>query len=135
MKALSVRQPWAFSIFHLGKDIENRSQAFSHRGPLAIHASLGGTRIEYHEALRFIQSIADAPPFPAGVSFPAFDQFQRGGIVGLVDVIDCRRRSESRWFFGPYGLVLANPRPVEFIPCTGRLGLFDIPDELIKVKS
>lgn len=37
MKALTVQQPWAWAIFH-GKDIENRTQLWSYRGPLAIHA-------------------------------------------------------------------------------------------------
>lgn len=44
IKALSVRQPWAWAIIHGGKDIENRSwQAVNHglnvRGRVAIHAS------------------------------------------------------------------------------------------------
>lgn len=38
MKALTVQQPWAWAIVHGGKDIENRTQAWSYRGPLAIHA-------------------------------------------------------------------------------------------------
>ena len=35
---------------------------------------------------------------------------QRGGIVGVVDVIDCVTSHSSPWFAGAYGLVLANPR-------------------------
>lgn len=38
-KAVSVRQPWANAIM-LGKDVENRSRYFSHRGPLLIHTSM-----------------------------------------------------------------------------------------------
>src|SRR5512135_2097795 len=38
IKALSVRQPWANAIM-LGKDVENRSRYFAHRGLLLIHAS------------------------------------------------------------------------------------------------
>lgn len=53
--------------------------------------------------------------------------------MGVVDVVDCISESSSLWFFGPYGFVLANPRPVEFVPMKGRLGLFDIDDNLIKV--
>lgn len=40
MKALTVQQPWATAIFR-GKDIENRTQLWTYRGPLAIHASGG----------------------------------------------------------------------------------------------
>ena len=57
----------------------------------------------------------------------------RGAIVGRVDLVDCVASSRSRWFFGPYGFVLKNP--VEFgkpIPYKGRLGLFEVPEEIVK---
>lgn len=38
IKALTIRQPWAHAIFHLGKDVENRSWRTRYRGPLLIHA-------------------------------------------------------------------------------------------------
>src|ERR1051326_1498970 len=38
VKALSVRQPWAWLIIYGGKDIENRDWPTSHRGPTLIHA-------------------------------------------------------------------------------------------------
>ncbi len=40
MKALSVRQPFAWAIVHGGKDVENRSWATSYRGPVLIHAGM-----------------------------------------------------------------------------------------------
>ncbi|KAA5603782.1 hypothetical protein F1188_19175 [Roseospira marina] len=49
---------------------------------------------------------------------------QVGGIVGAVDVVACVTDHPSPWFFGPIGWVLANPRPLLFTPCRGRLGLF-----------
>ena len=39
MKALSIRQPWAWAIIHAGKDVENRPWGTRYRGPLLIHAS------------------------------------------------------------------------------------------------
>ena len=39
MKALSVRQPWAWAIIHAGKDVENRTWGTRYHGPLLIHAS------------------------------------------------------------------------------------------------
>jgi hypothetical protein len=42
MRALTVQQPWAWAIVHGGKDVENRTQAWGYRGPLAIHAGSGG---------------------------------------------------------------------------------------------
>jgi hypothetical protein len=38
MRALTVRQPWAWAIFCAGKDIENRSWKNRHTmGTIAIH--------------------------------------------------------------------------------------------------
>lgn len=48
-----------------------------------------------------------------------------GGIIGVAEIVDCVSASESRWFQGPYGFVLTNARPVDFIPVKGRLMFFD----------
>lgn len=124
--ALSVRQPWTYAIIHLGKPIENRSwdrrlallrTALDFRGPVCIHAGKGMTQDEYSDAADFIERITGfAPPPP--------HQLLRGGIIGTVEIVDVVRKSQSPWFFGPVGLVLANPRPVDFIPCPGALGFF-----------
>jgi hypothetical protein len=39
MKILTIRNPWAYAIFHLGKDVENRSWCRDYKGPLLIHAA------------------------------------------------------------------------------------------------
>jgi hypothetical protein len=39
VKALTIRQPWAYAILRLGKDVENRSWRTHYRGPLLIHAA------------------------------------------------------------------------------------------------
>lgn len=55
MKGISVRQPWAWSIIHGGKDVENRSRniAGSYRGPVAIHASktVDEDALDYHSPM------------------------------------------------------------------------------------
>lgn len=122
LKALSVRQPWAWAIIHAGKDIENRSwQAVNHglrvRGRICIHAAKGMTRDEYEEAREFIDSL--------GYHTPDAHALYRGGIIGDVEVVDVVGKSDSPWFFGPRGLVLRDPRPVPFIPAQGALGYFD----------
>lgn len=86
------------------------------RGRKAIHASKGMSRDEYEDASEFMRRIGIACPPPA--------ELQRGGIIGSVDVVDVVRESESRWFFGPRGMELANPEPCEFIPSVGSLGYF-----------
>jgi hypothetical protein len=54
MKALSIRQPWAWLILNAGKDIENRDWLTRFRGPFLIHASKGMTRAEDTEKDREI---------------------------------------------------------------------------------
>jgi hypothetical protein len=38
VKALTVRQPWAWATIYAGKDVENRRWRTTYRGPLLIHA-------------------------------------------------------------------------------------------------
>ena len=133
IKALSVRQPWAWAIIHAGKDVENRSwQAVNHglkvRGPIAIHAAAGMTRYEYESTRDFMAKI--------GVACPPAAELRRGGIIGDVEVVDVVKEHDSPWFFGPRGLVLSNPEACTFIPCKGCLGYFDwrdhLTDDLVK---
>jgi hypothetical protein len=124
-KALSIRQPWAWAIMVLGKDIENRTWPTRFRGRFLVHASQGMTRDEYEECLDTCHHISRTHPFPAGQTLPAFEQLARGGIIGSVELVDCVDDSRSPWFFGPYGFVLANPRPLPFRRLKGKLGFFD----------
>ena len=66
--ALSVRQPWAWSIIHAGKDCENRGPMMLRHLPkpierrIALHAAKGMTRDEYESARDFMASIGEACP-------------------------------------------------------------------------
>jgi len=125
--ALSIRQPWAWAIITpgVGKDIENRQWPTKYRGPVALHASKGCTRAEYEDFIETVHHIGETHEFPKGIIVPGLKQIDRGGIVGVIDIIDCVTESTSPWFFGDYGFVLANPRPVPFIPVKGALGFFN----------
>lgn len=123
--ALSIRQPWAWSILHAGKDIENRKWPTRLRGPICIHAAKGMTRDDYEDCLATAHTISRTHPFPGGLTLPAPDALQRGGIVGTADIVDCVADSASPWFFGRYGFVLRNVKPLEFIPVRGALGFFE----------
>lgn len=124
MKALSIKQPWAHLIVHGGKDVENRTWATKHRGRFLVHASQGMTRAEHSAVVRYC---ADRGlPAPA-----AYELLQRGGIVGSVSLVDCQRASPSAWFMGDVAFVLADPQPVPFVPCKGRLGFFDVPQDVL----
>lgn len=122
MKALSIRQPWSWLILHGGKDIENRTWNTKHRGLFLIHASKGMTRREYEDVCEY------AVDRRIRIDMPTFDQLQRGGIVGAVELVDCVRESASPWYMGEVGFVLANPRPLPFIECGGALGFFNVPE-------
>lgn len=116
MKALSVRQPWAFHILNSGKDIENRSWRTRHRGWIAIHAS---TKVEQDEDV----------DLPRGVRRPKPDQLVTGAIVGVVRVVDVVERKRSKWHLsGQLGWVLASPRRLKKpIRCKGKLSLWQVP--------
>ena len=123
--ALSIRQPWAWAIVHGGKDIENRSwtrrvPGYSFRGEFCIHAAKGMTRDEYEYASDSIIKNGGAPP--------AAKDLLRGGIIGVGRVVDLAKESNSPWFQGPWpglvGLVLADVKPIKFIPSVGALGFF-----------
>jgi len=124
MKALSIRQPWAWLIVQGFKTVENRSWRTHYRGPILIHASQGMTRDEYH----FACSIARA----AGMkNLPARDRLLRGGIIGRAHLVDCVPHHDSPYFFGPNGFVLENPEPLKFFRMPGKLSLFEVDDHIL----
>jgi hypothetical protein len=133
MKCLSVRQPWAWLIVNGYKPIENRDWPTKVRGRVLIHASKGMTRREYEDVLCFIagRALTDKSiPMAAYRNFPRFEDVQRGGIVGAVDIVDCVTEHQSPFFFGIYGFVLANPQALPFRPCKGALGFFGVKVDL-----
>ncbi|MCO3748023.1 ASCH domain-containing protein [Pseudomonas aeruginosa] len=125
MKTLSIRQPWAWLIVYGGKDIENRSRRTNFRGRFLVHASQGMTRQEYNMATWIAG--------PLGVTIPPFDELQRGGIIGSVELVDCLEDSSSPWYMGEKGYLLRDPRPLPFVPYKGQLGFFDVPESLVQV--
>ncbi len=122
--ALSIRQPWAWLIVNGHKDIENRNWSTRVRGTIAVHASKGMTREEYGDA----QALAE----DQGVTLPAFDDLERGGIVGTVEIVDCVDQDASPWFFGDFGFVLKNAKPLPFQFLRGKLGFFPVEVEAPK---
>jgi hypothetical protein len=136
MKAISIRQPWAWLIVQGIKPIENRTWFTGYRGPLLIHAS----KTWDEQGEKWIWSrIYSRWSLPLR-TLPHRDdpRIHYGALIGRVDLVDCilkpriSRRSanfSSPWFTGPYGLIFQNA--VEFqvpIPYRGQLDLFEIPD-------
>jgi hypothetical protein len=116
MNAISIRQPWAWLIVNGLKDIENRTWATRYRGPLFIHA---GKSIPYESECEEIEERFQ-------VKLPA--SYDLGGFVGKAHLDDCVTSHKSKWFFGPFGFVLSRAVVIPFVPWTGRLGLFNVPD-------
>jgi len=110
--AISIKQPWAWLIIAGHKDIENRGWETRYRGPVLIHA---GKKMDFDPKVGWDWDWPDiSPP----------DRFDVGGIVGQAEIVDCVTESSSPWFFGRYGFVLRNARPLPFRPCRGQLGFF-----------
>jgi hypothetical protein len=129
MKALSIKQPWASLIAAGAKDIENRDWATKHRGMIAIHASARMSQDDMDDACGMMRGMV--PKF-SQAKFEQ-DNFPLGAILGIAEIADCVKQSDSPWFVGDFGFVLQfavkfrNP-----IPCKGALGLWDVPVEILQ---
>lgn len=114
---LSIQQPWAWLIANGKKDIENRSWPTKIRGPFLLHA---GKRFD-EGGWAFVRL-----EHPEITDLPNLGEFDMGGIVGEARLVDCVRASRSPWFYGPYGFVIADARPLPFFRMQGKLGLFKV---------
>lgn len=129
MKALSLKQPWAWFLFH-GKPVENRTWKTNFRGNVLIHAS----KTWDSEGERWIYINFCKGKLPIKECITRDDpRIKRGALIGVVDVVDCVKEFDSPWFFGPYGWALKDA--VEFSKpywFKGSLGLFEVPQELVR---
>lgn len=132
-RALSIRQPWPWAIFHpeLRKDIENRTWPTRFRGRFAVHTSKDMKRHEYLEGLEFMEQVAGA--YGKKIARPAVESLPLGAIVGTVDLVACVCHSGSAWFMGEWGFVLRNPMLFrQPVPCSGAQGFWYIPDDKLR---
>ena len=117
--AFSSRQPWVDLVLMGIKDVENKSSRTHFRGTILIHASatLAAREIvdKFVDQARKLKILGKKEQYNPDV----------GAILGMVDVVDCVETSESPFFEGPYGWVLANPRRFKKpIPYKGAVGIF-----------
>ncbi len=129
MKALTLWQPWAHAIVHLGKRIENRSwppPKYLEGEVFAIHAGKGFDE-DSTEELKRLRMLA-----------PHVDKnyFDRGAVVGVARLrrhttdIEQVERPQRFWFAGPVGWILTDVRPVRPVACRGAQGLWNLPPEV-----
>jgi hypothetical protein len=102
VKTITVQQPWAAAIARYGKDVENRTWFTRYRGLIAIHA---------------------------GAAYAGVAVVDLVGICLVRDGLGC---DCGRWAIPQqYHWKLVNPRPLsEPVPCKGRLGLWELPDDV-----
>ncbi len=135
MKAISVRQPWAWALLN-GKDVENRSQNIvgGYRGMVALHA---GTQLADGAAFTRVDTILGRGPDLGRPGHRAPTQF--GGVIGLLYVIGVHPATSCRGRCSPWAdptgvhirLEPATVRPLDrVVECPGRLGLFTLPDDI-----
>lgn len=146
MRALSIRQPWAWMILNAGKDVENRSWRLHHPNArvalhlcinggigaeILLHASSGMTKDEYLDCAETALAIRKTGYHrnpPQELFLPPFKGLDRGGIVGSFKISRLVTECDSPWFFGPLGLVLCDVKPLPFRPLKGQLGFFEVAD-------
>jgi hypothetical protein len=124
MKAISIKQPWAWAILN-GKLIENRNWHSNYRGKLLIHASKA---FDYN-GQRWLMENEDLFTIPV----PFIKDYKTGGFIGKTFMVDCVCNYTSPFFFGPWGFVFENTKPIDFIPYKGQLGIFNVPDNLFDI--
>lgn len=126
MKVLSVWEPYASLLAAGLKDVENRDWYTNHRGPLLIHASKTWEEEAVDWILDRLEDTEMRNRLLIGKS-----AFPLGGIVGVVNMIDCVTESDSEWFCGKYGWVFDKAIELPFMPLLGQRGLFDAPSEIV----
>lgn len=128
IKALTIKQPWAWAIAAGHKDIENRSWGTDYRGPLAIHAGKEWDT----ESIPIVQSVLeDLGVIKPGERVGDRHLLATGAVVAVVDLADvctdlrCRCSVWAR--LGQKHWRMRDHRALEVpVPASGRQGLWEI---------
>ena len=89
VRALTIRQPWAWAVARGGKDVENRSWRTAYRGPLLIHAAVDAP------VQGEIETVAWTVSDPGSLAQPRSAWEARGAIIGVVLFTDILTDSPS----------------------------------------
>lgn len=115
MRALTVKEPFASAIIDGAKPIENRTWP-PPKGVL-------GERILIHAGKKRHDLASDFEHLWVGPERP-------GCILGSVVIREVISSSDSEWWLGPLGWVLADPIPLaQPVPYRGNMGLWFVKDE------
>ena len=133
MKCISIKQPWAWLIVNRYKPVENRKWKTNYRGPILIHASKSfdwdGLAQLYHFANSDFQEVVYH--FKLDLAVRKINAGEFGGIVGEANLANCVTEFDSPYFFGPYGFIMEQRKPLPFKPLKGQLGIFEVDYNLL----
>jgi hypothetical protein len=128
IKALSLKQPYAWLIANGYLLVDDRTWGTGYRGVMLIHASKG----IYEEYYDYLVVNTDIP-------LPSKDKLGYGGVVGIAKLVQCARpdeipptltREQRSHFSGVprdgFVFLFENAKPLELMPCPGKLGIFEI---------
>lgn len=128
IKALSLKQPYAWLIANGYLLVDDRTWGTGYRGPMLIHASKG----LYEQYYYYIKTSTHIP-------IPDKDKLDYGGVVGIAKLVLCSKPGDlpagisrqQRAHFGGvhqdyYGFLFEQATPLAFMPCAGKLGIFEI---------
>ncbi len=150
VKAISIRQPWAWLITHPQtlrdcklpiKDLENRDWTPGYRGPLYIQAgtavdgSLFDPKSGKLETWYWERKFSTAGQALYAAMPKHKDDYPRRAIVGQATLTDVVTASRNPWFNGPYGLVLADAQTITPISYPGSFKIFDIPATVLGAEA
>lgn len=112
MKAITIKQPWAYLICAGIKDIENRSWKTNFRGRVLIHAGKG-RQYSIQQLLNLNQKqVFDEK---IGCEYDFVKTFPKGAIIGSVEIVDCVINHPSIWAEKSNGYSQSYPNGVPVI--------------------
>ena len=127
MKAITVKQPWAWAIAHGDKDIENRGnnlRCVPLGRIIAIHAGKGKDAEGFVSLCKTMAETGNLESVPA-VEFTT-------GIIGLARFGGNVVEHDSPYFTGPIGWVLDERNPLtKPLPINGKQGPWELDNALL----
>lgn len=135
MKALSIKQPWAWLICSGYKDCENRNwslpKSFYLPQRIYVHAS---KKVDDEGAIWLWENKERLGIQGVIKEWTNICNFWKGSfLIGSVDIVgqitenDLEWFGNPKWFVGEYGFLLANPTLFNTpIPYKGQLGFFEV---------
>jgi hypothetical protein len=120
MRAVSIRQPWAWAIARGHRPVTNQDVPTAYRGPMLVHASMRVDLSSCHSPL--IRSAGWDPADPLATLGAVIAVAELTGVCSPGEVCECGPWAEEGSHHWRISGVRALPRPVVAL---GRLGLWE----------